>query len=107
LIFARSMSLGDFTTTLDIRRHDEIGALGEALNNMVSGIRDMFKEISEGIVHLSSSSGELSIISNQMSEGADRSSQKSNSVAAAAEEMSVNMDSVTMASETATNKCQQ
>lgn len=101
--FAKSMSLGDFTTILDIKRYDEIGTLGEALNNMVSGIRDMFKEISEGIVHLSSSSAELSTISNQMSEGADRSSQKSNSVAAAAEEMSVNMDSVTMASETATN----
>jgi methyl-accepting chemotaxis protein len=101
--FAKSMSLGDFTTTLDIKRYDEIGALGEALNNMVSDIRDMFKEVSEGIVHLSSSSGELSAISNQMSEGADLSSQKSNSVAAAAEEMSVNMDSVTMASETANN----
>jgi methyl-accepting chemotaxis protein len=101
--FARSMSLGDFTTTLDIKRNDEIGTLGNALNDMVSGIRDMFKEISEGIVHLSSSSSELSTISNQMSDGADLSSQKSNSVAAAAEEMSVNMDSVTIASETATN----
>lgn len=101
--FAKSMSDGDFTTTLDIKRHDEIGTLGEALNNMVAGIRDMFKEISEGIVHLSASSSELSTISHQMSEGADLSSLKANNVAAAAEEMSANMDSVTIASETATN----
>ncbi|MBU0942848.1 MAG: HAMP domain-containing protein [Proteobacteria bacterium] len=101
--FAKTMSQGDFTTTLDIQRHDEIGILGEALNSMVTGIREMFKEISDGIVHLSSSSNELSSIAHQMSEGADLSSQKANSVAAAAEEMSVSMASVTMASETATN----
>ncbi len=101
--FAETMSQGDFTTTLDVRRNDEIGTLGNALNSMVTGIRDMFKEVSDGIVHLSSSSSELSSIANQMSEGADLSSQKANSVAAAAEEMSVNMDSVTTASETATN----
>ncbi|MBU1418508.1 MAG: methyl-accepting chemotaxis protein [Proteobacteria bacterium] len=101
--FAKTMSQGDFTTTLDIQRHDEIGILGEALNSMVTGIREMFKEISDGIVYLSSSSSELSSIAHQMSEGADLSSQKANSVAAAAEEMSVNMNSVTMASETATN----
>lgn len=101
--FAETMSQGDFTTTLDVQRNDEIGTLGNALNSMLTGIRDMFKEVSDGIVHLSSSSSELSSIANQMSEGADLSSQKANSVAAAAEEMSVNMDSVTMASETATN----
>ncbi len=101
--FAKSMSQGDFTTTLDVKSRDEIGILTEALNDMVRGIRDMFKEVSDGIVHLSSSSSELSTIAGQMSEGADLSSQKSNSVAAAAEEMSANMDSVTMASETTTN----
>ncbi|AGF76754.1 methyl-accepting chemotaxis protein [Desulfocapsa sulfexigens DSM 10523] len=101
--FAKQMSLGDFTTTLTINRRDEIGTLGEALNNMVSGIREMFTEISQGVAHLSSSSDELSTISHQMSDGAELSSQKSNSVAAAAEEMSVNMDSVTLASENATN----
>lgn len=100
--FAETMAGGDLTTTLDIDRHDEIGTLTQALNTMGAEIRSMFQHLADDIIQLSSSSADLTAIAGEMSHGADLSSQKAVSVAAAAEEMSSNMASVTMASEAAT-----
>jgi methyl-accepting chemotaxis protein len=100
--FAEAMAKGDLTTTLIIDSQDEIGILTQALNTMAAEIRSMFQHLADDIIQLSSSSHELTTIAGAMSQGADLSSQKANSVAAAAEEMSANMASVTMASEAAT-----
>ena len=102
--FASQMSEGDFTGKLAINQRDEVGVLADALNKMSSGLRQMFKKNAEGIQTLSSSAGVLSAISEQMSSGAQKSTEKSGLVAAAAEEMSSNMDNVASAMEqTATN----
>lgn len=100
--FAETMATGDLTTSLTSNRGDEIGILIQSLSSMGKEIRDMFRQLSDDIIHLSSSSSELTTIAGEMSHGADLSSQKAVSVAAAAEEMSSNMASVTMASEAAT-----
>jgi methyl-accepting chemotaxis protein len=100
--FAETMAKGDLTTTLEIDRQDEIGTLTLSLNTMGHEIRSMFQQLADDIIQLSSSSAELTTIAGEMSNGADLSSQKAVSVAAAAEEMSSNMASVTMASEAAT-----
>jgi len=100
--FAETMAKGDLTTTLEIDRQDEIGTLTQSLNTMGSEIRSMFQQLADDIIQLSSSSADLTAIAGEMSHGADLSSQKAVSVAAAAEEMSSNMASVTMASEAAT-----
>ena len=99
--FARGMSLGDFTATLDIDQKDEIGVLADALNKMVSNLGQMIREIAENSKTLSGSASNLSSIANQMSSGADSMSGKSNTVAASAEEMSANMTSVAAAIEQA------
>jgi len=100
--FAEAMAKGDLTTTLVSDSHDEIGILTQSLNTMAAEIRSMFQHLANDIMQLSSSSSDLTTIAGAMSHGADLSSQKANSVAAAAEEMSANMASVTMASEAAT-----
>ncbi|MCP3890437.1 MAG: HAMP domain-containing protein [Desulfobulbaceae bacterium] len=99
--FARIMSSGDLTRKLDIDQKDEIGTLAAALNSMAVNLRQMFQEITGGVDTISSSSTELSAISQQMASGAEQTSGKSNQVAAAAEEMSVNMSSVAAGSEQA------
>ena len=99
--FAKKMSDGDFTQTIDINQKDEIGTLADALNKMASSLGEMFKEISSGVETLASSSTELSAISKQMSTGSEETSGRSNTVATAAEEMSSNMTSVAAASEQA------
>ncbi len=100
--FAETMARGDLTTALEIDRQDEIGTLSQSLNTMGTEIRTMFQQLADDIIQLSSSSADLTAIAGEMSHGADLSSQKAVSVAAAAEEMSSNMASVTMASEAAT-----
>ncbi len=101
--FAKKMSEGDLTQTLDIDQKDEIGILAGALNEMGKNLRKMFEDISMGVDTLSSSSTELSAISMQMSAGFEQTSSKSGTVATAAEEMTTNMTSVSAAIEQASN----
>ncbi|WP_300675020.1 methyl-accepting chemotaxis protein [Desulfoluna sp.] len=97
--FAETVSKGDFSRTLTTRRQDEIGTLVGALNNTVSTIGDMFRNISADVTQLTSSSSALSAVSTQMSSGARETSEKTNAAAAAAEQMSSNMRSVSAATE--------
>ncbi len=99
--FAKKMSEGDLTQTLDIDQKDEVGILTGALNEMGINLRKMFEDIGAGVETLSSSSTELSAISQQMSAGSEQTSDKSNTVAAAAEEMDSNMTSIAAATEQA------
>ncbi len=102
--FTKNMARGDLTQTLNIDQEDEIGVLAKALNDMVGGLAAMFKEVAQGVHTLSSSSEDLVRISQDMSQGADETSSRSNAVAASSEEMSANMGSVTQAAELATQK---
>ncbi len=99
--FATKMSDGDLTQSLILDQKDEVGILAKTLNSMGSNLRQMFKDIAGGVETLSSSSTELSAISQQMSSGAEQTSGKSNTVASAAEEMSANMTTVAAAAEQA------
>ncbi len=99
--FTGKMSDGDFSQTLDVDRKDEIGTLTNAMNNMITSLSRMFREVTGSVETMASSSKGLSSISEQMSSGSERTSGKANTVATAAEEMSANMNSVAAASEQA------
>ncbi len=102
--FAEQMALGDFTNKLSISQKDEVGLLSIALNKMVTNLGRMFREINNGSYTLSASSSNLSSISDQMKQGADTTSIRASTVAAAGELMSYNMNMVTSESEqTASN----
>ena len=99
---AKALADGDLTQKLNIDQKDEIGTLAKALNNMASSLREMFRNISGGVDTLSSSSTELSAISEQMTQGITTVSDKSRTVSAAAEEMTTNMTNVAAAMEQST-----
>jgi methyl-accepting chemotaxis protein len=87
-----------------LSRKDEIGQLSQAAQAMTASLRDVLKNISVEIGVLSSSSSELASSSTHMSDGSRQTSDKAHSVAAAAEEVSVNVTSVAAGMEqTATN----
>ena len=94
-----SQGEGDLTTRLPVSNRDEIGQLSEKFNTFMDKLHTMIRDIAKGVDTLSSSSTELSAISQQMSAGAEQTSGKSDTVAAAAEEMSTNMNSVSAAME--------
>ncbi|MCP4160921.1 MAG: methyl-accepting chemotaxis protein [Deltaproteobacteria bacterium] len=98
---AQRMSNGDFTQKLDINQKDEVGVLAGSLNNMTSNLGGMIKEITSGVETLSSSSTDLAVISEQMSQGAKQTEDKSRTVAKSAEEMSSSTVSVAAAMEQA------
>jgi methyl-accepting chemotaxis protein len=99
-----SQGEGDLTARLPVANQDEIGQLSSCFNEFMDKLHAMIKEIAKGVATLSSSSTELSAISQQMSANAEQTSGKSDTVATAAEEMSTNMGSVSAAmEETSTN----
>ena len=75
-------------------RGDEIGALAKGVQSMQASLRQIIKDIAEGVGVLSSSSAELSASSGQMSDSSRQASDKAHGLAAAAEEMSSNITSV-------------
>jgi methyl-accepting chemotaxis protein len=87
-----------------LERSDEIGLLAKGMQAMSGSLRQVLKEITEGIQVLSSSSAELSANSSQMTQGSQQASGKAHAVAAAAEEMTANVVSVASGmEETTTN----
>ena len=98
-----TMAKGDFTSSLTIDQKDEIGAMVSSLNGMAKQLRTMIQEVIDGVHRLTSSSGEMAAVSNQLSSVAKETSERSATVAAAAEEMSANVQSVSAAMEQSTS----
>jgi methyl-accepting chemotaxis protein len=95
---------GDLTMRLKASSRDEVGELARWFNLFIEKLQSIIKEIAGGVDTLSSSSTELSAISEQMTQGITHVSDKSNTVSAASEEMSANMNNVAAAMEqSATN----
>jgi methyl-accepting chemotaxis protein len=88
---------GDLTMRLSNASEDEVGELAKWFNEFIEKLQGFIKDITKGVQTLSSSSTELSTISEQMSQGIQNVSDKSNTVSTAAEEMSGNMNTVSAA----------
>jgi methyl-accepting chemotaxis protein len=99
--FSRNMANGDFSQRLQLDRKDEFGSLANSLDEMSVKIGEIIGNMSDEVVTLSSTSNELSTISQNMTAGAEQVASHSTSVAAATEEMSSNMNTVAAASEQA------
>lgn len=80
---------------------DEFAELGTCFNAFMRNVRGMVTDLQNSVQEVAASSGELSTLARGMEEGARTSADRTNSVAAAAEEMSANMNSVAAASEQA------
>lgn len=99
--FSLNMAKGDFSKQLQFDRKDELGTLAGALDEMSTKIGEIIGKMSDEVVTLSSTSNDLSVISQKMTVGANDVANHSTSVAGATEEMSSNMNTVAAASEQA------
>ncbi len=92
---------GDLTRRIDDVSHDETRELSDHFNHFIANIQSMIKTIKSETTTLSESSRLLADISDQMNEGAQDTSVRAGSVAAASEQMSANMTSMAAAMEQA------
>lgn len=95
---------GDLTKRLNVNSKDEVGSLAKWFNLFIDKLHKIVIGIAGNSEKLNNSLSELSNISREMSEGADQMSANCNTAADAAETMSSNMTSVAAAAEeTSTN----
>ena len=80
---------------------DEFAELATAFNSFLGNVRRMVIDIQGSVDATAAASNDLAQLSDGMQEGAASAAERTNTVAAAAEEMSANMNSVAAASEEA------
>jgi methyl-accepting chemotaxis protein len=97
---------GEYTSCRDCNIYkesvtDEFAELSTTFNSFIANTRRMVLGLQESVKATGTASSELSNLSHGMQDGASSASERTQAVAAAAEEMSANMNSVAAASEEA------
>lgn len=91
------ISKGDFTNPINIKlinRSDELGIMGQAMNNMQIKLRDTLSNLQENVQGLDVSSQNLASVSEELSSAADTVSESVQDVAKGAEGQSSDMVNV-------------
>ncbi len=100
-IFSSKLADGDLTVSINLDQRDEIGKLAKALDMMSNNLNTLIRNIGDSVTTLGDSSTNMSSVAEQMLAGAEITVEKSNTVAAASEELNANMDSIAAAMEEA------
>ncbi len=99
LSVANCVAAGDLTRTCPVTTTDEVGQLSCALNEMCGNLKQIVRKIAGGATDVAGSATQLLDTSSELNEDAQETSDQSATVAAAAEEMSVSMQSMALSSE--------
>jgi methyl-accepting chemotaxis protein len=97
-VFA-AVAEGDLTRRLDVSTKDEVGRLAESTNTALTAMGQVLATFRDAITALTSASRQVGTLSEQISVGAAESSAQAGVVAAAAEEVSRNVQTVAAGSE--------
>lgn len=100
--YAQVMADGDLSQNLEVTTNDEVGKLMTALNHISESLGGMIRELTSGVKTITSSSRDLAGVSEQMSQGAYQTKERTTAVASATEEMNTGMTSIAAAMEQAT-----
>lgn len=99
--FMDRVAKGDLTGTIDVQSRDEIGQMVGNLNRMSGQLSAIMKDIARSGATLIDSSFDLGTVADEFSAKTTETAGRTQSVAAAAEEMSANMATVAAATEEA------
>nr|WP_264983362.1 methyl-accepting chemotaxis protein [Pseudodesulfovibrio portus] len=89
--FAKDMSKGDFSKTLDVNQKDEIGVLAAALNNMVVKLRKVVQEVGGATENVAAGSEQLSASAEGLSQGATEQAAAIEEISSSMEQMASNI----------------
>ena len=90
---------GDLTQRVDDSRADELGALATVFNRFVGNIADLVRQIGETAATSSAAAQELSVVAAEMTRQSSDAAAQASMAAAAAEQVSSNVQTVAAASE--------
>jgi len=100
-VFSQSIGQGNLQADSQISGNDEIGIIGNSLDQMTKKLHRLFSSIAVNTNDIDEVSGSLADIAEELNSGSSEMSGRSQTVAAAAEEMSANMSTVAAATEQA------
>lgn len=86
----KRLAQGDLTAEVVVSRHDELGALGQAINTSISTLRQLIGSLTQSATELSASAQTLSASANNQAATAEETTVQANSVASAGEQLSGN-----------------
>lgn len=92
--FSNAMAGGDFTTTSNIQRKDEIGSLAKAMDTMVSELKEIITNLSATSTQIHSTSNELESSALTLSSAVDQTSKQSEVVSGAGDSLSKRIDTI-------------
>jgi methyl-accepting chemotaxis protein len=91
----------DLTGGVEVHSEDEIGRLGDALNKSIESTREVVETLARSSQTLSAAAEELSVRSTQATGNAQTQSSKTNQIAAAAQEMTATISEISHNAENA------
>lgn len=100
---ATKVASGDLRTNVKTNRQDELGQLLSALGTMVTNLRELVRGINSGSENIASSTGELSAVTEQTSQGMTDQRDQTDQVATAMNEMVATVSEVAKSAEEAFN----
>ena len=89
--FARQLSEGDLTQTIDVHQKDEIGILAQALREMKDKLTAVVSDVQTATDNVASGSEELSATSESLSQGATQQAASIEEVSSSMEQMAANI----------------
>ena len=92
--FAAAVAGGDLTRRLRLKRRDEIGLLGEALDGMVDRLSAMVITIQESAGHVAASSGQISASAQHLAESTQGQASTLEETSASVEELTASVEQV-------------
>jgi methyl-accepting chemotaxis protein len=84
----------DFTLRIDIASDDEVGETADAVNRVAAAIREVLRDLLDGISQNTATANRLLQTANQASSNSGRQSEAASSMAAAVEELTVSINQV-------------
>ena len=88
---ANKIANGDLRSTIDVKGSDEIAQLQNAMNEMVTNLRNIVNEVSVSVRNVSNGANQMAATSEQLSQGATEQASSTEEASAAVEEMAANI----------------